>query len=190
MECKKPLKKNLIAVLMVEHRVIERMVALISGELERIEKTGKADAAFVGNALDFFREFADQCHHGKEEDILFRELGKKDLSVGFRKMMDELIDEHKRGRVKVKALREALEGYKQGSEGVLPRMVELLGELVEFYPRHIEKEDKHFFLDAMRYFSKEESEVMFEEGEEFERSMPHEEFEEMVDLLEKERKAY
>lgn len=54
-----------------------------------------------------------------------------------------------------------------------------------FYPRHIEKKHKRFFLQALCQFSKEENEAMFEEGEEFERSMPHEEYEEMVERLEK-----
>jgi hemerythrin-like domain-containing protein len=43
---------------------------------------------FVHIAVDFIRVFADQTHHGKEEDILFRELGKKPLTVKDRQIME------------------------------------------------------------------------------------------------------
>lgn len=180
-------KKNIIAPLMMEHRVIERMVRLIQGEIDRIGQTKRVDAEFVDTSADFFREFADRCHHGKEEDILFRELAKRKLSSEHRRIMDELIAEHKLGRSRVKALREAKERYAQGESGALGEIIELLKTLVDFYPRHIEKEDKHFFLPVMRYFSKAELQEMFEQGEEFERSMPHAEYEQIVERLVAER---
>ena len=31
-------------------------------------------------SIDFIRTYTDLAHHGKEEDILFRELSKKDLA--------------------------------------------------------------------------------------------------------------
>jgi aminoglycoside phosphotransferase family enzyme len=45
--------------------------------------------------------------------------------------------------------------------------------LVEFYPKHIEKEDRHFFLPIMDYFSKEEKEAMLHEEYEFDRVLIH-----------------
>jgi len=35
--------------------------------------------------------------------------------------------------------------------------------LLDFYPRHIEKEDKHFFIPCMEYFSEAEKEAMLKE---------------------------
>lgn len=60
--------------LMVEHRVIERMIALIEKALAQIESAGVIDALFVDAVVDFVRTYADRTHHGKEEDILFRDL--------------------------------------------------------------------------------------------------------------------
>ena len=48
--------------------------------------------------VDFIRTYADQTHHGKEEDILFRELKKREISPEHDKIMKELIDEHILGR--------------------------------------------------------------------------------------------
>ena len=52
------------------------------------------DPAFIETAVDFIRTYAYLCHHGKEEDILFRDLAGKRLSDEHRKTMDELIAEH------------------------------------------------------------------------------------------------
>ena len=65
---------------MIEHRLIERMISLMAKERDRMEASKKADPSFIDTIVDFIRTYADHCHHGKEENILFRELTKKDLS--------------------------------------------------------------------------------------------------------------
>jgi len=84
--------------LMIEHRLIERMIAVIRNVLGQIESTGKVDPVFVDTAVDFIRTYADRTHHGKEEDILFRDLGKRNLSTEDQRIMHELIEEHIFGR--------------------------------------------------------------------------------------------
>ena len=59
--------------LMIEHRLIEKMLSLIKDTLVQIESTNKVDPLLVDTAVDFIRMYADRTHHGKEEDILFRE---------------------------------------------------------------------------------------------------------------------
>ncbi|MFO7971638.1 MAG: hypothetical protein R6U40_07790 [Desulfobacterales bacterium] len=68
------------APLMIEHRLIERIIGIIKSTLSEIEKEETVDPVFVDTTVDFIRTYADRTHHGKEEDILFRELGKRDLS--------------------------------------------------------------------------------------------------------------
>ena len=72
-----------IGSLMIEHRVIERMLALLNQELSKILKEGKVDSPVIDVAIDFFTTYADRFHHGKEERILFRELKGKPLSYVF-----------------------------------------------------------------------------------------------------------
>ncbi|HUW08656.1 MAG TPA: hypothetical protein VM537_02960, partial [Anaerolineae bacterium] len=69
-----------IGPLMKEHRLIERMIALMVKELERLRDGEELDPIFIDTAVDFIRTYADICHHGKKEDILFRGLSKKPLS--------------------------------------------------------------------------------------------------------------
>jgi hemerythrin-like domain-containing protein len=47
------------APLMVEHRLIERMLSLIKDALAQIESTRKVDPVFVDTAVDFIRTYAD-----------------------------------------------------------------------------------------------------------------------------------
>jgi hemerythrin-like domain-containing protein len=59
--------------LMIEHRLIERMLKVVEGVVADIEATQKVDPVFIDTAVDFIRFYADRTHHGKEEDILFRD---------------------------------------------------------------------------------------------------------------------
>jgi hemerythrin-like domain-containing protein len=75
---------NPIGPMMWEHRLIEKMLRLFDGEIRKINKNVQIDTVFIDTAVDFIRMYADRTHHGKEEDILFRELAKKQLSPGTR----------------------------------------------------------------------------------------------------------
>ena len=93
--------------LMKEHRVIERMIELLRKEAERIAEAREVDPTFIDTAVDFIRTYADRTHHGKEEDILFRELAKKDLSGRHQRVMDELVE----------ALVKAIQGQESDATG-------------------------------------------------------------------------
>jgi hemerythrin-like domain-containing protein len=162
-----------IAPLMIEHRLIERMLAVIQKEIGRGEKQNKINPEFIDLAVDFIRIYADRCHHGKEEDILFRDLKQKPLSVEEKQIMDELIEEHQQGRKTVADLVKAKKQYLEGDQEALGLMLDRLKFLIDFYPRHIEKEDQRFFMPIMKYFSQEEKEVMLREEWEFDRNLIH-----------------
>ena len=174
-----------VGPLMIEHRLIERMIKMMQANLETISKEGKVDPAFVDTAVDFIRTYADRCHHGKEEDILFRNLAKKNISDEHQRIIQELIEEHKMGRDNVKNLVEAKEKYVEGSKGALKDIIANIEALVKFYPKHIEKEDKHFFLPCMNYFNDAEKDAMLNEMREFDQKMIHEKYAKIVEGYEK-----
>ncbi len=165
-----------IGPLMIEHRLIERMVALMNRELELIETTGKVNTDFLLTAVDFIRMYADRTHHGKEEDILFKELADKELSVEHTRIMNELIAEHVKARELTGKLVRARDDYMTGNSGLLKDIISLLKQLTDFYPIHIEKEDKHFFYACLEYFSSMEQNTMLEEFSEFDRKLIHEKY--------------
>jgi hemerythrin-like domain-containing protein len=173
------------APLMIEHRLIERMIGIIESTLSEIEKQETVDPVFVDTTVDFIRTYADKTHHGKEEDILFKELGKRNLSEEDQLLMNELIEEHILGRKTTQKLIEANNLYRNGDKSALGEIVSNLRLLTEFYPKHIKKEDKVFFPSARRYFSEQEDQAMLNEFWEFDRKMIHEKYISLIELFEK-----
>jgi hemerythrin-like domain-containing protein len=171
-----------IGPMMWEHRLIEKMLRLFEGEIRKILEWNKVDTVFIDTAVDFIKTYADRTHHGKEEDILFRDLEKKKLTPEHARIMTELIEEHKYARRTVGKLIDAKERYLRG-ENTSKFVVDYLKELAWFYPQHIEKEDKHFFFPCMEYFTKEEQDRMLSEFWEFDRKMIHEKYTKVVELL-------
>ena len=171
--------------LMIEHRLIERMLSVIKDVLTEIKSKNKVDPVFVDIAVDFIRVYADRTHHGKEEDILFRELNNKSLSTKDRQAMNELIEDHVFGRQTTKALVDANTRYRNGNEASLAEITDKLQTLIEFYPKHIQKEDKVFFSAFRNYFTDAEDQAMLEEFWEFDRKMIHEKYKSVVEGFEK-----
>ncbi|TFF86799.1 cation-binding protein [Candidatus Thorarchaeota archaeon] len=175
-----------IGPLMIEHRLIERMISVMKKKTEMMEQTGVADVDFIEAAVDFIKTYADRCHHGKEEDILFRDLKKKKMDPEDRKVMEELIQEHVKGRELTGSLVVAKERYASGDKAALIAILDILKQLVDFYPKHIEKEDKVFFRPSMEYLTKAERGKMLEEEYELDREIIHRIYEDKVDEYEKE----
>ena len=98
--------------------------------------------------------------------------------------MKELIAEHLFGRETTKALSEANNRYRKGEEKALGEVIACLRTLADFYPRHIEKEDKVFFPASRAYFSDEEDQAMLADFWEFDRKMIHEKYLSVVQGLE------
>jgi hemerythrin-like domain-containing protein len=170
--------------LMIEHRLIERMIKQLKEKSQRFQKEKEVDIFFIDKAVDFIRMYADRCHHGKEEDILFRDLARKKLQPEHKKIMNELVNEHIHARNTTKSLVSAKELYAKQDKTVLSDIVKLMAELAELYPKHIEKEDKHFFLPCMKYFSKEEQAAMLNEFWEFDKKLIHEKYKAVISDLE------
>ena len=172
-----------IGMLMREHRLIEKMIDLLKEELEKLDEANEIDLDFIDVDADFFRIYADRTHHGKEEDILFKALAEKELSREHRQMMELLIEEHKHAREIVKSMVDEKDSYEQGNTQALTDIKACIGELIVFYPQHIEKEDKQFFYPSMEYFSNEEQDEMIRQFQEFDLKMIHEKYREEVEEL-------
>ena len=170
--------------LMIEHRLIERMLSVIKTILLEIESTQNVDLLVMDIVVDFIHVYADRTHHGKEEEILFRKLVNKPLSNDDRRVMNELIEEHMFGRMTTKALVEANTHYRNGDESAFADIASKLQTLIDFYPRHIEKEDHVFFQASRTYFTDDEEQTILAEFREFDQKMIHEKYTTLVEMLE------
>lgn len=162
-----------VGPLMIEHRLIERMISVMGKEIKRIQKNREVDPKFIDTAVNFIRTYADQCHHGQEEKILFRDLQKKKLKPDDKQIMNELMQEHILGRTLTGQLVDAKSKFITGERTALATIIDLMQQLVDFYPKHIEKEDKIFFKSAMKYFTTAEKDAMLDEEYEFDKKFIH-----------------
>ena len=174
-----------IGVLMVEHRLIDRMVNLLQTELERIGQGKKADLVFIDGTIDFAKTYADACHHGKEERILFEKLAMKRLLPEHKRLMDELVLEHIQSRKIITNLEMARESYVKGESDAVGSILTICRTLAEFYPGHMGKEEKNFFTASMEYFSKREQEEMVKKFWEFDKDLLLEKYINFMDQYER-----
>jgi hemerythrin-like domain-containing protein len=168
---------------MIEHRLIEELAAAAQREMGIMQATRQANTLLIDTLVDFFHTYADRTHHGKEEEILFRDLANKELSPEDARLMQELIEEHKLARKMVGELVQARKDYADSREGALQTILDKMNTLLGFYPTHIAKEDKVFFPNSERYFSEEEQAAMLAEFWEFDRRMIHEKYRAVVEAL-------
>lgn len=178
-----------IGPLMIEHRLIERMIRLMENELGNIQKRSAPDPVFLETAVDFIRSYADRRHHGKEENILFRDLQKKSLPLPLRETMEGLIQEHVQGRNAVKKLADAKSRFEEGAPGALEDLTGQIEFLTEFYPKHIDKEDHHFFRPCMDFFTGPEREAMLREFNTFDQGLSHPRYEKIIEEFENKLKS-
>jgi DUF438 domain-containing protein len=66
--------------LVAEHEMIERAMAVLKNNLEKIDEAVKAPLQ-MQRAIDFLLEFGDKVHNTKEEEFLFPLMGQKGLPV-------------------------------------------------------------------------------------------------------------
>jgi hemerythrin-like domain-containing protein len=135
---------KLTAILMDEHRVIEQMLGVLRALAADARKTGAVHAGDAEAALDFLRTFADGCHHGKEESLLFPAVE----ATGLRRDAGPtgcMLHEHDLGRGHIRAMLAALPAAVQAQ----PAAIEEFGRAAEAYCQlltdHIYKEDNILF---------------------------------------------
>jgi hemerythrin-like domain-containing protein len=168
--------------LMIEHRLIEKLLAAAAERANGMTQESY-DPVLVDSIVDFIKTYADRTHHGKEEDILFRELSTKEVSGENLRVMNELIDEHKQARAKVGEITDLNGRYKSGDRNVVSRIKEIILWLAHFYPVHIGKEDKDFFPKSEKYFSAQELDKMVQDFWTFDRNMIHEKYQGLLESL-------
>jgi hemerythrin-like domain-containing protein len=173
-----------IDLLMNEHRTIERMIPPIKEEIAKINSASEVNTELIDITVDFIRTYADRCHHGKEEGILFRELSKKKLSPEHLAIMKELIQEHVFARTTTYNLEKATVEYVNGNSGAIEDVCRFLNDLAQLYPKHIEKEDKTFFPPSMAYFTPQEQDAMLQEFADFDRKLIHRKYREVMEEME------
>jgi hemerythrin-like domain-containing protein len=132
------------ALLMQEHRVIERVIAALETAARRLAQGASVPADFFLKAADFIKNFADGSHHAKEEGILFEVLTANGMPRNSGPVAVMLL-EHEEGRRLTRAMREAAERLRDGDQAAAAQVAENALGYAELLRQHIQKEDKILF---------------------------------------------
>ncbi|MGE5527832.1 MAG: hemerythrin domain-containing protein [Patescibacteria group bacterium] len=141
-------------ILRAEHEGILTMLAVLDALADRAERGGleRADAE---QALDFFRGFADRCHHGKEERQLFPALAAAGLGEEGGPI-SVMLAEHEQGRAQVKAMAGALADMAAGGPDAGASFAASARNYRRILAGHIDKENGVLFPMADRLLAKAE----------------------------------
>ncbi len=148
-------------ILMQEHRVIEQVLDCLEAMAQKCKESGELDTDSVKQAIDFFKNFADRCHHFKEEDCLFPLLESKGFSQD-QGPTGVMLQEHDTGRLHVQEMAKALDTIAAGNDGPKPDFVLLAFSFVQLLREHIQKEDHCLFQMADQALSEQDQQKLLD----------------------------
>jgi hemerythrin-like domain-containing protein len=103
---------------------------------ERLADGKAVDTEMLRNLVQFMRMFAEQCHHGKEEQYLFPALTKNPVPHT-RRVLKTLESEHRRVHTLTNGLAQAVAGYVLDPVAGREPVATIFRDIAAFYPRHI-----------------------------------------------------
>lgn len=150
---------NATLILRKEHDAILKMLDATEEAARRIEAGQTVAPETLEGLLEFFRLFADRCHHGKEEDLLFPLMEKRGIPAQGGPLA-VMLDEHVQGRAFVRAFREAAKRYAAGDKSAAGEIVENVNGYVHLLLHHIMKEDQVLYVMADRALKESDDEEL------------------------------
>src|SRR4030042_6365714 len=121
-----------------EHQGILLMLRIVDKVATKIESGEKTEFDHLERIVDFFRVFADKCHHGKEEDFLFPAMEKCGIPKD-RGPIGVMLMEHQEGRGYIRGMVDALARYKKGDPSALEGFAKEARSYVNLLTQHINK---------------------------------------------------
>lgn len=150
--------------LKADHRIIERVLRVVENLAADPQR---GSLAAWEKAVDFIRNFADKCHHLKEEKIFFPTLEERGIPIAGGPI-GVMLQEHEEGRRYVRAMAGALALADEEPEEAKRILVENAGPYLRLLKEHILKEDEILFAMADGALSPQEQRRLLHEFEEHE----------------------
>ncbi len=136
-------------ILRHEHDAILRMLDATEEVARLLDRGEQVSPEILTGLTEFFQLFADQCHHGKEEELLFPLLEKRGLP-GRDGPLSVMFMEHDQGRWFIRGLAAATAAYKAGDEAGRPCWSVAARGYARLLREHIFKENNVLFPVAER----------------------------------------
>jgi hemerythrin-like domain-containing protein len=148
-----------IETLMNEHRVIERVLDGLVAFTGEVRRKGSTEKEELSRFVTFIREFADACHHGKEEDILFGAM----VEHGFPREggpVAVMLHEHDQGRALVGILKSRVDQQEPWTDADRQEVAQVASGFSDLLRAHIHKEDAILYPMAEQHLPPEVMEAV------------------------------
>lgn len=149
-------------ILQTEHRVIEQVLDCLEKIVEESRKFGRIDRESARQAIEFFKTFADGCHHAKEEKHLFPMLEARGMPRD-NGPTGVMMHEHEEGRKLIRGMTETLPGAAAARLDDVRGFAEFARAYIDLLRQHIAKEDHCLFPMADRLLSAADDTVLINE---------------------------
>ncbi|MHC4428287.1 MAG: hemerythrin domain-containing protein, partial [Planctomycetota bacterium] len=127
-----------------EHQVILMVLECFEIALRQARESGKVSREVFEPFVEFFRGFADRCHHCKEEDRLFPCLERKGIPRE-QGPIGVMIYEHQQARKHVRTIAEHLDDAGAGDPAAIDVVLGQGRAFLLLLRAHIDKEDHCLF---------------------------------------------
>lgn len=150
-----------------EHEGIKLMLSIMEKIADNLNNGNELNTDHYKKIVDFLKTFADKCHHGKEENILFPAMENHGVPnaggpIGM------MLYEHEQGRGFIKEMSEALLNVEKGNKDSVKNVISASGNYANLLRNHIEKENNILFMMADQVLTEPEQSQLFDEFEELE----------------------
>ncbi|MBS3166406.1 hemerythrin domain-containing protein [Candidatus Woesearchaeota archaeon] len=135
-----------------EHEAIRLMLKILDKICRKIEAKEKVNPKHLEQAVDFIKTFADKCHHGKEENLLFPALEESGIPKEEGPIAVMLM-EHNSGREYVKNMNDSIAKYKTGYAKTIAKFIENARNYINLLEPHIDKENNILYMIADMHIS-------------------------------------
>ena len=146
-------------VLKHEHEIILHVLGAVERTAGAIKAGGPVDADRLAKMVDFFRNFADLCHHAKEEKHLFVSMSNKGMSRESGPIA-VMLHEHTEGRKLVGAMDAEIQKASSGDPRAIQSLVQAMTAYVSLLRAHIQKENNVLFPMADRILTADDQEAL------------------------------
>ncbi len=153
-----------------EHELIVAVLASLHAMSDKLNAGGDVPRQDVADFGRFFRDFADKCHHGKEEDRLFVKM----IEAGFARdsgPVAVMLAEHDEGREEVRGMLAIGSGSGALTREERAQVAQCARQFVPLLYAHIQKENNILYPMAQNFIRPQEFARLDESCDAFDREI-------------------
>lgn len=148
-------------ILRAEHKEITIMLEVAKLCSDKVKDGNLSEIETLLKITDFFKNFTDDCHHRKEEDLLFPLLKEKEHQAD---LLGNLLNEHVQGRNLIKAINSEAEMIKGGKTDT-SSLIDNVRQYTTLLDKHIKEENDVLFKQAEKVLTAREQADLYEKFE-------------------------